>query len=105
MHDKKVEGFRLTVEPSGKKKGRPASRSRSKSQKKRRDRYSIDNKVPHLRVLLLTLLLPPQARALHPQYLKRDNRIQRVQSRKDKRQRVTKTNNTMDRSEKINDLG
>ena len=42
MHDKKVEGFRLTVEPSGKKKGRLISRSRSKSnRRRRRNRYII----------------------------------------------------------------
>jgi RNA recognition motif-containing protein len=41
MNDKKIEGFRLTVELSGKKKGRPTSRSRSRSHHRaRRDRYT-----------------------------------------------------------------
>lgn len=38
MHYKKVEGYRLTVEPSGKKKGKARSRSRERGRRHRRYR-------------------------------------------------------------------
>lgn len=44
MNDKKVEGYRLIVEPSGQKKGRPRSYSRERSHNKRRKRERYKNK-------------------------------------------------------------
>jgi len=58
MNDKKVEGFRLTVEPSGKKRYGTINRSRSRSRdnkrnKSRKRRYVLNNSANLLQVRLL----------------------------------------------------
>jgi len=67
MNDKKVEGFRLVVEPSGKKRFGNTNRSRSRSRdnkrssKHRRRRY-ISANVVHLH----RVHLPPLEVPVHP---------------------------------------
>lgn len=64
MNDKKVEGFRLVVEPSGKKRFGNTNRSRSRSRdnkrssKHRRRRYISANVVHPHRVHLLPQEVP-----------------------------------------------
>ena len=76
MNDKKVEGFRLIVEPSGKKRfgGGNRSRSRSRDNKKkhsRRRRYPVQNSVLHHQAPLL-----PHQGAQVPLHLTRDQVLQ-----------------------------
>jgi hypothetical protein len=72
MNDKKVEGFRLTVEPSGKKRinsgdrdrNRSRSRSRDRRDRRRRRRYGMSKSapLPRRRLLPLRAVPPPRLR-------------------------------------------